>query len=128
MREIFLTLTIQLQQSKSKLLETEQKFQIYDQAIVPIPDRRLWEDLQEKEDIIDQENKQIEVADTEVQRMKDQMHKTHLQVEEKKQRISHTLRTHKEEFEKLYDNHKTLKLHFEWQERLIDDLNRPLKI
>ena len=93
-----------------------------------VSDRRLWEELQGKEDIINRTNKRIEVTNTKVQRMRDRLQRAHQPVEEMQQRISHTLQTHKEEFDKLYNYYKTLKLHFEWQERLIEDLNRQLKV
>ena len=50
-------LTAQLQQVESKLQVAEERLQMYEHVISHVPDRRLWEQLQEKNDIIDRANK-----------------------------------------------------------------------
>ena len=55
-----------LQQANSKLKDAEEQLQTYDHAIVLVPDKRLWEELQQKEDLLDKANKKLEIVDAKV--------------------------------------------------------------
>ena len=86
-----------LQQVESKLKTVEERLQTYEPTIPHVPNGRLWEQLQEKQDIIERSNKRIEEANTEVKSMQDRLQKAHCQVEEFQTKLQDILRSQQEE-------------------------------